>query len=83
MSAFLVDCLPTALARGNRAPSPLTVILSDGDVVFQPAESSAFRLWEAVEGRILSTKEQMLDDVRQRYPARHYVMIDDKLRILA
>ena len=42
-------------------------------------------MWDAVEGRVLIYihKEQMLDDMRQRYPARHYVMIDDKLRILA
>jgi len=62
-----------------------TVILSDGDVVFQPRKVQRSGLWEAVEGRVLIYihKEQMLDDVRQRYPARHYVMVDDKLRILA
>ena len=63
----------------------LTVILSDGDVVFQPRKVQRSGLWEAVESRVLIYihKEQMLDDVRQRYPARHYVMVDDKLRILA
>ena len=63
----------------------LTVILSDGDVVFQPRKVQRSGLWEAVEGRVLIYihKEQMLDDVEQRYPARHYVMVDDKLRILA
>ncbi len=62
-----------------------TVILSDGDVVFQPRKVQRSGLWEAVEGRVLIYihKEQMLDDVRQRHPARHYVMVDDKLRILA
>ena len=62
-----------------------TVILSDGDVVFQPRKVQRSGLWEAVEGRVLIYihKEQMLDDVRGRYPARHYVMVDDKLRILA
>lgn len=42
-------------------------------------------LWEAVDGRVLIYiyKERMLDDVEQRYPARHHVMVDDKLRILA
>ena len=62
-----------------------TVILSDGDVVFQPRKVQRSGLWEAVEGRVLIYihKEQMLDDVRERYPARHYVMIDDKLHILA
>src|SRR5215510_13720362 len=61
-----------------------TVILSDGDVVFQPRKVQRSGLWEAVEGRVLIYihKEQMLDDVRQRYPARHYVLVDDKLRIL-
>src|SRR5262245_19137560 len=63
----------------------LTVILSDGDVVFQPRKVQPSGLWEAVEGRVLIYihKEQMLEDVSQRYPARHYVMVDDKLRILA
>jgi FMN phosphatase YigB (HAD superfamily) len=62
-----------------------TVILSDGDVVFQPRKVQRSGLWEAVEGRVLIYihKEQMLDDVERHYPARHYVMVDDKLRILA
>ncbi len=62
-----------------------TVILSDGDVVFQPRKVQRSGLWDAVEGRVLIYlhKEQMLDDVEQRYPAHHYVMVDDKLRILA
>ncbi len=60
------------------------VILSDGDVVFQPRKVQRSGLWEAVEGRVLIYihKEQMLGDVERFYPARHYVMIDDKLRIL-
>ena len=67
-----------------RASGP-TVILSDGDVVFQPRKVQRSGLWDAVEGRVLIYihKEQMLDDVERRYPARHYVMVDDKLRILA
>jgi len=62
-----------------------TVILSDGDVVFQPRKVECSGLWEAVDGQVLIYihKEQMLDDVAQRYPARHYVMVDDKVRILA
>jgi len=62
-----------------------TVILTDGDVVFQPRKVQRSGLWDAVEGRVLiyQHKEQMLGDVEQRYPARHYVMADDKLRILA
>ena len=61
------------------------VILSDGDVVFQPRKVQRSGLWEAVEGRVLIYihKERMLDEVERRYPARHYVMVDDKLRILA
>ncbi|MHB9090440.1 MAG: HAD family hydrolase [Chloroflexota bacterium] len=61
-----------------------TVILSDGDVVFQPRKVERSGLWQAVEGRVLIYihKEQVLDDVEARYPADHYVMVDDKLRIL-
>ena len=60
------------------------VVLSDGDVVFQPRKVERSGLWGAVDGQVLIYihKEQMLDDVERRYPARHYVMIDDKLRIL-
>jgi FMN phosphatase YigB (HAD superfamily) len=62
-----------------------TVLLTDGDVVFQPRKVERSGLWEAVAGHVLIYihKEQMLDDVAQRHPARHYVMVDDKLRILA
>ncbi len=62
-----------------------TVILSDGDVVFQPRKVVRSGLWDAVDGQVLIYvhKEEMLDDVETRYPARHYVMVDDKLRILA
>lgn len=92
MSAFLVDypfadrLYPGALAAIEhlRRWGP-TVILSDGDVVFQPRKVQRSGLWDAVEGRMLIYlhKEQMLDAIEQRYPARHYVMVDDKLRILA
>src|SRR5512140_1539317 len=62
-----------------------TVILSDGDVIFQPRKVQRSGLYDAVEGRALIYihKEQELDDVAERYPARHYVLVDDKLRILA
>jgi FMN phosphatase YigB (HAD superfamily) len=62
-----------------------TVILSDGDVVFQPLKVQRSGLWDAVEGRVLIYihKERMLNAVARRYPAERYVMIDDKLRILA
>lgn len=61
-----------------------TVILSDGDVVFQPRKVRRSGLWDAVEGRVLIYlhKERMLDSVKRRYPASRYVMVDDKLRIL-
>ena len=60
------------------------VILSDGDVVFQPRKVERSGLWAAVSGRVLIYihKEQMLDDVERRYPAPRYVLVDDKLRIL-
>lgn len=60
------------------------VILSDGDVVFQPRKVERSGLLEAVDGHALIYvhKEKELDDVEQRYPADHYVMVDDKLRIL-
>jgi len=60
------------------------VILSDGDVVFQPRKVERAGLLEAVEGNALIYvhKEHELDDVAQRFPAEHYVMMDDKLRIL-
>lgn len=61
-----------------------TVILSDGDVVFQPRKVERSGLFEAVEGRVLIYihKEHELEDVETRFPADHYVLIDDKLRIL-
>jgi FMN phosphatase YigB (HAD superfamily) len=61
------------------------VILSDGDVVFQPRKIERSGLFDAVDGNVLIYvhKEQELDDVEQRYPADHYVMVDDKLRLLA
>jgi FMN phosphatase YigB (HAD superfamily) len=61
-----------------------TVILSDGDVVFQPRKVQRSGLGEAVDGRVLIYihKEQELEDVARRYPAEHYILVDDKLRIL-
>jgi FMN phosphatase YigB (HAD superfamily) len=60
------------------------VILSDGDVVFQPRKIERSGLFEAVDGKVLIYihKERELDDVARRFPADHYVLIDDKLRIL-
>jgi len=92
MSSFLVDypfasrLYPGALeavAHCGRWGS--TVVLSDGDVVFQPRKIYRSGIWDAVEGRVLIYlhKEEMLDAVARRYPSQHYVMVDDKLRILA
>ncbi len=62
-----------------------TVILSDGDVVFQPHKVERSGLGEAVEKNVLIYvhKELELEDVERRYPAEHYVLVDDKLRILS
>lgn len=92
MSTFLVDypfadrLYPGALdVIEHLCRWGLTVILTDGDVVFQPRKIQRSGLWDAVDGRVLIYlhKEQMLDEVEQLYPARHYVIVDDKLRILA
>jgi FMN phosphatase YigB (HAD superfamily) len=91
MSSFLLDypfgdrLFPGALEvlKRLRSLGP-TVILSDGDVVFQPRKVERAGLSEAVDGRVLIYihKEEALDDVERRYPADHYVLVDDKLRIL-
>jgi FMN phosphatase YigB (HAD superfamily) len=92
MSSFLMDypfadrlyrdALAVIARLGALGP---TVILSDGDVVFQPRKIQRSGLWNAVSGRVLIYvhKEQVLDAVAQLYPAQHYIMVDDKLRILA
>ena len=65
--------------------SARTVILSDGDMVFQPRKIQRSGIWQAVQGHVLiyMHKERMLDAVKRRYPAQHYVMVDDKASILA
>ena len=62
-----------------------TVLLSDGDVVFQPTKVMRSGLFDAVDGKVLIYihKELELDDVAERYPAEHYVLVDDKVRILS
>lgn len=91
MSSFLLDypfadrLYPRALDVLARLRSwGRTVILSDGDVVFQPRKVERAGIGKAVDGHVLIYihKEQALDDVQQRYPSEHYVLIDDKLRIL-
>jgi FMN phosphatase YigB (HAD superfamily) len=60
-------------------------ILSDGDIVFQPRKIQRSGLWDAVEGRVMIYlhKERVLDHMQERYPANHYVMVDDKPNLLA
>lgn len=91
-SAFLIDypfadrLYPRALEVIERLETfGTTVILSDGDAVFQPRKVWRSGLWDAVSGRVLIYihKEQMQGAVQRHHPARHYMMVDDKLRILA
>ena len=91
MSSFFMDypfadrLYPDALAALKRLRSAgTTVILSDGDVVFQPRKVEHAGLAKVVDGDVLIYihKEEALDDVEQRFPAEHYVLVDDKLRIL-
>ncbi len=92
MSNWLVDypfadrLYPRALdAVRHVQPWGRAVILSDGDAVFQPRKVEQSGLWRAFDGHVLIYvhKEEELDDVRRLYPADHYVLIDDKLRILS
>jgi FMN phosphatase YigB (HAD superfamily) len=92
LASFLLDypfasrLYPGALAAvAHMQQLGTTVILSDGDVVLQPRKIQRAGLWDAVQGRVLIYihKEQMLEAVARLYPARHYVMVDDKPRILA
>ena len=91
MSSFLVDypfadrLYPKALELVTQLKRRWAVtIFSDGDAVFQPRKVERSGLWKAVDGRVLIYihKEQMLDVVERRYPANHYVFVDDKLRLL-
>ena len=91
MSSFLMDypfadrLYPGAIEvlKRLRSLAP-TVILSDGDVVFQPRKVEHAGIADAVDGHVLIYihKEEALADVERRYPAEHYVLVDDKLRIL-
>ena len=91
MSAFLLEypfaqrLYPHALeAVAHMSTLGRTVILSDGDIVFQPRKIQRSGLWNAVEGRVIVGlhKEQSVDDTRRRYPATHYVIVDDKPQLL-
>ncbi len=91
MSSFLMDypfaerLYPGALEvlKRLRSLAP-TVILSDGDVVFQPRKVERAGIANVGDGDVLIYihKEESLEDVERRYPAEHYVLVDDKLRIL-
>ena len=92
MSNWLVDypfaerLYPRALDAVKHAQQWGTVvILSDGDAVFQPRKVERSGLWHLFDNRVLIYihKEQELDDVGRLYAADHYVLIDDKLRILS
>jgi hypothetical protein len=91
MSSWLVDypfadrLYPGALSAVKHVQQWGTaVILSDGDAVFQPRKVERSGLWRAFDNRVLIYihKEEELADVERLYPADHYVLIDDKLRIL-
>jgi FMN phosphatase YigB (HAD superfamily) len=92
MSEFLLEypftarLFPRALeavAHLNTLGRP--VVLSDGDIIFQPRKIQRSGIWDAVGGRVMIYlhKERVLDHMQQRYPARHYVMVDDKPNLLA
>jgi FMN phosphatase YigB (HAD superfamily) len=92
MSCWLVDypfaqrLYPDALAAVEHVRRwGVPVILSDGDAVFQPRKIERSGLWDAFKGHVLIYihKEKMLGDVECFYPAQHYVMVDDKLRLLS
>jgi FMN phosphatase YigB (HAD superfamily) len=92
MSDFLLEypfasrLFPQALeAVAHLRTLGLPVVLSDGDIVFQPRKIHRSGIRAAVEGRVLIYlhKEKMLDHMQQRYPAKHYVMVDDKANLLA
>jgi FMN phosphatase YigB (HAD superfamily) len=83
---FANRLFPEALDAVEHARSMgLPVILSDGDVVFQPRKVDRSGLYDDFDGHILIYvhKELELADVESKYPAKHYVMVDDKVRILA
>ncbi len=92
MSHFLLEypfaerLFPRSLeAVAHLATLGRPVVLSDGDIVFQPRKIQRSGVWSAVEGRVLIYvhKEKVLDHVQSRYPAKHYVMVDDKSNLLA
>lgn len=92
MSSFILDypfadlLYPGALESiGHLQALGPAVVLSDGDVVLQPRKVQRSGIWDTVNGRVMIVphKERSLRSLRDRYPARHYVMIDDKAPVLA
>lgn len=92
MSSFVLDyplaerLYPRALeAVAHLSTLGPTVILSDGDIVLQPRKIQRSGIWDAVQGRVLIDvhKERSLDAMQRRYPAEHYIMVDDKPLVLA
>lgn len=92
MSEFLLEypfaarLFPGALdAVAHLSALGRPVVLSDGDVVFQPRKIMRSGIWDAVAGRVMIYlhKERVLDHMQVRYPATHYVMVDDKPNLLA
>ena len=92
MSDFLLEypfaarLFPRALeAVAHLSSLGRPVVLSDGDIVFQPRKIRRSGIWDAVEGRVMIYlhKERVLDHMQKRYPADHYVMVDDKRILLA
>lgn len=91
MSGFLLEypfaerLFPRALETiAHLSKLGQTVILSDGDIVFQPRKIQRSGLWRAVDGRVMVGlhKERSLDAMQRRFPATHYVMVDDKPQLL-
>lgn len=83
---FAARLFPRALeAVTHLSTLGLPVVLSDGDIVFQPRKIQRAGIWDAVDGRVMIYlhKERVLDHMMQRYPANHYVMVDDKPSLLA
>ena len=92
MSQFLLEypfagrLFPNALeAIAHLSTLGTPVVLSDGDIVFQPRKIKRSGIWDAVDGRVMIYlhKEKVLDHMQRRHPAKHYVMVDDKANLLA
>jgi FMN phosphatase YigB (HAD superfamily) len=92
MSSYLLDyrfahlLYPQALeALARLRTLGRVVVLTDGDVVFQPHKIKRSGIWDAVSGEVLICphKEHSFEFVQHRYPAKHYICVDDKPLLLA